>query len=136
MQGGCALSSLALVYSTAEYCAPLWAHSLHVSGVNTQLNYSMSMVSCTVRSTRMPKLLVLSNIVPPVLLRKQITFREIIKLERNPQLPGYHDIFTPPPLRLPTRNVLWRELVLSSPHPTLTEDWTSLRMRQTCQMST
>ena len=60
-------SALALCYSAAEYCAPVWSRSAHTSGVDVQLNSTMRLISGTLRSTPLPWLPVLSNIKPPAL---------------------------------------------------------------------
>ena len=43
-------SALALCYSAAEYCAPVWSHSAHTSRVDVQLNSTMCLISGTLRS--------------------------------------------------------------------------------------
>ena len=58
------LSALALCYSAAEYCAPVWSRSAHTSQVDVQLNSTMHLISGTLRSTPLPWLPVLSNIEP------------------------------------------------------------------------
>jgi len=44
-------SALALSYSAAEYCAPVWSRSAHTSPVDVQLNSTMRLISGTLRST-------------------------------------------------------------------------------------
>ncbi|KAI8429039.1 hypothetical protein MSG28_007610 [Choristoneura fumiferana] len=44
-------TSLALVYSSAEYCAPVWLNSAHVSAVDSQLNHTMHLVTGCMRPT-------------------------------------------------------------------------------------
>lgn len=44
-------SSLALVFSTAEYCSPIWLNSAHTSKVDVQLNDTLRTISGTVKST-------------------------------------------------------------------------------------
>ena len=58
-------SALALCYSAAEYCAPVWSRSAHTSRVAVQLNSTMQLISGTLSSTLLPWLPVLSNIEPP-----------------------------------------------------------------------
>jgi len=60
-------SALALCYSAAEYCAPVWSRSAHTSQVDVQLNSTMRLISGTLHSTPLPWLPVLSNIEPPAL---------------------------------------------------------------------
>jgi len=66
-------AALALCYSAAEYCAPVWSRSAHTSQVDVQLNSTMRLISGTLRSTPLPWLPVLSNIEPPALRRKAAT---------------------------------------------------------------
>ena len=47
-------ATLALVYSTAEYCAPVWKNSAHTYKVDTRLNQAMRIISGTVKSTPLP----------------------------------------------------------------------------------
>jgi len=60
-------SALALCYSVAEYCCPVWQRSTHVGLVDAQLHSSMYLISGTVRSTPLPWLPILTNIEPPAL---------------------------------------------------------------------
>ena len=54
-------SALALCYSTAEYCAPVWSRCAYTSPVDVHLNSTMRHISGTLRSTPLPWLRVLSN---------------------------------------------------------------------------
>src|SRR3978361_488584 len=56
-------TAMALVYSTAEYCCPVWKNSCHISKVYTQLNAAMRTVTGALSSTPNAWLPVLSNIV-------------------------------------------------------------------------
>ncbi|KAL0193893.1 hypothetical protein M9458_012189, partial [Cirrhinus mrigala] len=47
-------TALALCYSTAEYCAPVWSRSSHTKLVDIQLNTSMCIITGTIRSTPLP----------------------------------------------------------------------------------
>src|SRR6218665_3717058 len=58
-------SALALCYSAAEYCAPVWASLHHTNLLDVKLNATMRIVSGTLLPTPLPWLPVLSNI-PPV----------------------------------------------------------------------
>jgi len=44
-------SALALCYSATQYCAPVWSLSAHTSQVDVQLNFTMCLISGTLRST-------------------------------------------------------------------------------------
>jgi hypothetical protein len=63
-------AALAIVYSTAEYCAPVWLNSVHTSKIDVQLNNAMRIISGCVKSTQLPWLPTLANIAPPILRRK------------------------------------------------------------------
>ena len=62
-------SAIALVYSVAEYCVPVWGRCAHVQHVDTQLNIAMRTVSGALRPTNINWLPVLSNIEPPQIRR-------------------------------------------------------------------
>ena len=62
-------SALALCYSAAEYCCPLWSRSAHTGLVDAQLNSTMRLISSTLRPTQVAWLPVLSNITPPNIRR-------------------------------------------------------------------
>jgi hypothetical protein len=47
------LDSLALVYSSAEYCALVWLNSAHVHKLDVQLNNVMRLITGTVKSTEL-----------------------------------------------------------------------------------
>lgn len=78
------ITTLALVYSTAEYCAPVWESSHHTEKLDTQLRSAMRVVSGTLKSTPTSYLPVLCNIPPPHLRRKSCTLRTAWKAKTNP----------------------------------------------------
>jgi hypothetical protein len=45
------LRTASIVYSTAEYCAPVWLNSVHTSKIDIQLNNTMQLISGTAKST-------------------------------------------------------------------------------------
>ena len=47
-------STLALCYSAAQYCAPVWSHSAHTGLVDVQLNATVRLISGTQRPTPLP----------------------------------------------------------------------------------
>ena len=102
-------SALALCYSAAEYCAPVWSRSAHTSRVDVQLNSTMRLISGTLRSTPLPWLPVLSNIEPPALRRKAATDKLVEKIVKHDSWP-MPDILSPPLLRLTSRKPLWLDL--------------------------
>jgi len=103
-------SALALCYSAAEYCAPVWSRSAHTSRVDVQLNSTMRLISGTLRSTPLPWLPVLSNIEPPALRRKAATDKLVEKIVKHASWPIQSDILSPPSLRLTSRKPLWLDL--------------------------
>ena len=68
-------SALALCYSVAEYCCPVWARSSYTNLIDTQLHSSMHLISGCLRlkPTQLPWLPVLSNVAPPSLRRTAAT---------------------------------------------------------------
>ena len=103
-------SALALCYSAAEYCAPVWSRSAHTSHVDVQLNCTMRLISVTFRSTPFPWLPVLSNIEPPALRRKAATDKPVEKIVKHDSWPVQPDILNPPLLRLASRKPLWLDV--------------------------
>jgi len=73
-------SALALCYSTAEYCAPVWARSPYTKLIDVQLNDSMRIVSGTLRPTPLPWLPVLSHTTPPHVWRMAATNQLLSKI--------------------------------------------------------
>jgi hypothetical protein len=63
-------SALAIVYSTAEYCALVWLNSVHISKIDVQLNNAMRIIFDCVKSTQLTWLPTLAHIAPPKLRRK------------------------------------------------------------------
>ena len=72
-------SSMSLVYSIAEYCAPVWRNSLHTKLINVQLNQAMRIISCTVNATPVCWLPVLCNIAPSNLRRREQTTAKLLE---------------------------------------------------------
>ncbi|KAI8434197.1 hypothetical protein MSG28_012309 [Choristoneura fumiferana] len=97
-------SAAALVFSAAEYCAPVWLESAHVQKVDTKLNEAMRCVSGTIKSTPLHWLPVLSHIAPPHLRRMQALKREAEKIQADQSLPVHQPFCHPPPQRLKSRH--------------------------------
>ena len=74
-------SALALCYSTAEYCAPVWSRSCHAQKVDTELNKACRIITGNLKPTPLPYLYRLASIPPPSIRREAIT-----KVERQKQL--------------------------------------------------
>ena len=58
------IATLSLVYSTAEYCAPVWRRSAHTCLIDSVLNDAMHIVTRCLCSTPTDHLPVLSGIQP------------------------------------------------------------------------
>ena len=56
------IATLSLVYSTAEYCAPVWCRSAHTLFIDSVMNDALRMVTGCLRPTPMDHLPVLSGI--------------------------------------------------------------------------
>lgn len=82
-------SALSLVYSTAEYCCPVWSHSTHVKKVDTTINSCLRLITGTIKSTPLLWLPVLANILPSSIRRNGALAREAKKIYSNLDLPTY-----------------------------------------------
>jgi hypothetical protein len=100
-------ASLALVYSSAEYCAPVWLNSAHCHKLDVQLNSVMRLITDTVKSTELQWLPVLSNIAPPKLWREAALFRELKNSWINGKSLLCEQVQDVPALRLRSRNPIW-----------------------------
>ena len=65
-------TSLALCYSTAEYCSAVWERSAHAHKVNTELNKCCRTITGTLKATPLHALYALSGIAPPNIRRETI----------------------------------------------------------------
>ena len=74
-------SAMALCYSTAEYCAEVWARSAHASKIDPELNKACRVVTGNLRATPLSSLYRLAGVAPPNIRRLAIT-----KAERDRQL--------------------------------------------------
>ena len=74
------IGALSLVYSTAEYCAPVWCHSAHTRLIDSVLNNALRIVTGCLHPTPMNHLPILSGIHPAELcqlgLRLSLAHRE------------------------------------------------------------
>ena len=67
------IATLSLVYSAAEYCAPVWCHSAHTCLIDSVLNDALRIVTGCLRPTPTDHLPVLSGIQPAKLCRMGAT---------------------------------------------------------------
>ena len=63
------IATLSLVYSTAEYCAPVWYRSAHTRLIDSVLNDALRKVTGYLRSSPTDHLPILSGIQPAELRR-------------------------------------------------------------------
>ena len=108
-------SALALCYSVAEYCAPVWRNSAHTNLVDVQLNNTMRTITGAVRCTRTDWLPVLSNIAPADIRREMATSGMILRARGKPELPLLTDIDFHPRPRLKSRRPIWSNLPDEAP---------------------
>ena len=67
------IATLSLVYSTAEYCAPVWCHRAHTCLIDSVLNDALCIVNGCLHPTPTDHLPVLSGIQPAKLCRMGLT---------------------------------------------------------------
>jgi len=116
-------SALALCYSVAEYCCPVWSRSSHVGLVDSKLNNTMRVISGCVRPTQTPWLPVLANIAPPALRRRSATDKLLCNIEAHPNWPLYADVFNHPQERLVARRPIWADTTPVDQRAQWEEDW-------------
>ncbi|VVC34166.1 Hypothetical protein CINCED_3A019853 [Cinara cedri] len=91
--------TLALTYSVAEYCAPVWEGSQHCSLIDVQLRKALRKITDTVTRTNNQWLPVLANIEPPHLRRQNYVLREKERISKYPDLPIHEDGLENPKLK-------------------------------------
>ena len=67
------IAALSLVYSTAEYCAPVWCCSAHTYLIDSVLNDALGIITGCLRYTPTDHLPILSGIQPAELCRLEVT---------------------------------------------------------------
>ena len=102
---------MALCWSVAEYCAPVWSRSSHTGLIDTRLNDSMRIITGSLRPTPLAWLPVLANIPPPTIRRESLAASFAASIVDREELPLHVDLAHHPPLRLTSRNPIWQ-----SPH--------------------
>ena len=117
-------SALALCYSAAEYCAPVWARSAHTHLVDVQLNSTMRLITGTLKPTPLPWLPVLANIPPPALRRKAAEDKLLLATAAHQDWGLYRDINSPPPYRLSSRRPLWKDMQPVDTTARWCDEWT------------
>ena len=128
------ISTQALVYSAAEYCAPAWCRSPHVKKVDTVINTALRTITGCLKPTPVSYLPVLAGIAPAHLRREAAT----LKLARKAQINNWHILHTAtmdtkPPNRLKSRhpyNKAAQELLRSIPEDLSTSAWLATTWKQ------
>jgi len=100
-------SALALCYSVAEYCCPVWARSSYTKLIDTQLHSAVRLISGSLQPTQLSWLPVLSNVAPPSLRCKAVTDIMLQIIKAHPNWPLYADVFEHPPPRRASRRPIW-----------------------------
>jgi hypothetical protein len=101
----------ALVYSTAEYCCPVWKNSTHVKKIDAQLNTTLRIITGTLKSTSRTWLHVLGHIIPYDIRRKYVTKRILYMYSITQEMANL------PLYRLKSRKPLWKEEFLVNHFP-------------------
>ena len=78
------ISVLALVFSTAEYCASVWCRSSHTHLLDFELNHAMHIITGCLKNTPTPMLYVLANVAPPSIRRDALVLKSAWKALADP----------------------------------------------------
>jgi len=119
-------ATLALCFSVADYCAPVWCRGTHTKLVDIQLNSAIRTISASIMSTPVPWLPVLSNIVPAAIRRLSASVKAMDKIRQHPNLPAvFDDVITHPEVWLPSRSLMWSTVFYTdwSVDKAWKEDW-------------
>ena len=127
------ISTEALVFPAAEYCAPVWSRSPHVQKLDAALNTALRTVSGCLRATPTNQLPVLAGIAPAAVRREAAT----LALARKAQLSESHLLHkvvmeTPQRTRLKSRRPFAtqaQELLRTTPADTSKASWVKARWR-------
>jgi hypothetical protein len=76
-------AALAIVYSTAECCPPVWLNSVPISKIDVHLNNAMCIIIGCIKPTQLPWIPKLAHIAPPKLRRKAAAIRELVHCRRH-----------------------------------------------------
>ena len=78
------ISALSSVYSTAEYCAPVWCRSAHTRLIDSILNDALSIITGCLRPTPTEDFSVLASIQPAQLRRLGATLQSVNRAIHDP----------------------------------------------------
>jgi len=118
---------MALLYSIAEYCSPVWEGSTHCRLIDIELRKGLRIITGTVKSTKVQWLSVLANIEPLHIRRQNTVLRIAYKLQNNLVLLPIHEYGVAVP-RLKSRHPFIARLEAIKNHRSLQpdpwkEDW-------------
>jgi len=99
-------SALALCYSVAEYCCPVWARSGWARRVDSQLNNCVPDHRC-LHPTQNAWLPVLANIAPPDLRHKTASDKLMTRIAAHENWPLHAEVFQSPTKRLISSHPIW-----------------------------
>ena len=107
-------TTLALSYSVAEYCAPVWMRSAHTNLIDVKLRESMRTITGSLRSTPNQWLPVMSAIAPPHLRREEANQTWIQRAKDSEQNIPLKEIFNnaPKTSRLKSRKPFYKSEII------------------------
>lgn len=134
-------SSLALCFSVAEYCSPVWTRSASTSLVDTALHSTMRLISGCIKPTPTPQLAILSGIAPPDIRRKELCFK-LVERARVDQTHLLHHLTQESNFRtrLKRQHIAnhlrdtWKDARGSSPSALSLREWTDQWATQDCRL--
>ena len=133
------ISTQALVFPAAEYCAPVWSRSPHVKKVDVAINSSLRTISGCLKPTPVFQLPVLAGIAPASLRRKAAT----LALARKAVKDDWHILHDTtknevPPCRLKSRkpyNKEAQEMLSVIPEDRSKDAWIAATWKQEWEAS-
>ena len=128
------ISTQALVYSAAEYCAPVWCRSSHTKQLDTVLNSAMRTVAGCLRPTPVNQLPILAGIAPPT-IRREAAVLELTRKAAKDEDHILHLVISerPSPARLKSRRPFAEHahrLLRSTPEDVSSRSWLSTRWNE------
>jgi len=94
-------SALALCYSVAEYCCPVWVRSSYTNLIDTELHRAMRLISGCLQSTQLSRLSVLSSRVREYVffvffqISKNMTFYVFFEMMYQKVVKSHQQKFSP-----------------------------------------
>ena len=106
-------STLALCYSVAEYCAPVWNRCPHTNLIDVRLRESLSTISGCLKSTPTQWLPVKSSLTPPHIRRENANQEMVQRVKDMPENMPLKQIMNnaPTTTRLKSRRPFYRSEV-------------------------